>query len=99
MRKLKKSVLLSCLPVKDSTNTFTEETIQSDYKPLEAIFKKPLLSTPKRLQHMLLRLQKYNIDVICKKGRDLHIADFLSRAALPNIQITAVTPQHEIFKI
>jgi hypothetical protein len=74
-------------------------TIHSDYKPLEAIFKKPLLSAPKRLQRMLLRLQKYNIDVIYKKGRDLHIADFLSRAALPNIQITAVTPQHEIFKI
>lgn len=74
-------------------------TIHSDYKPFEAIFKTPLLSAPKRLQRMLLRLQKYNIDVIYKKGRDLHIADFLSRAALPNIQFTAVTPQHEIFKI
>lgn len=35
-------------------------TVQSDHKPLEHIHKKPLLSAPKRLQRMLLRLQKYD---------------------------------------
>ena len=30
--------------------------VESDHKPLEAIFKKSLLSAPKRLQRMLLRL-------------------------------------------
>jgi len=67
-------------------------TLHSDHKPLEAIFKKPLLSAPKRLQRMLLRLQKYNIDVVYKKGRDLHIADFLSRAALPTTK-SNLTPR------
>lgn len=40
--------------------------------------RKPLVSAPKRLQRMLLRLQKYSIDVIYVPGRDT-----LSRAYLP----------------
>lgn len=55
-------------------------TVQSDHKPLEIIFKKSLLSAPKRLQRMLLRLQKYNLDVVYTRGKELYIADTLSRA-------------------
>ena len=33
--------------------------IEIDHKPLEIIFKKSLLSAPKRLQRMFLRLQKF----------------------------------------
>ena len=55
-------------------------TVQSDHKPLETIFKKPLLSAPKRLQRMLLRLQKYNLNVTYTRGKDLFIVDTLSRA-------------------
>ena len=58
--------------------------VESDHKPLEVIFKKPLLSAPKRLQRMLLRLQHYNLDVNYKKGSEMYIADFLSRASLPH---------------
>ncbi|PIK62480.1 hypothetical protein BSL78_00577 [Apostichopus japonicus] len=36
-------------------------TVQSDHKPLEMIAKKPLHRAPKRLQRMLLRLQKYDV--------------------------------------
>lgn len=54
-------------------------TVHSDHKPLETIFKKPLLTAPKRLQRMLLRLQRYLLRVEYKQGKDLHIADFLSR--------------------
>ena len=43
-------------------------TVQSDHKPLESIFKKSLLSAPKRLQQMLLRLQKYNLRVTYTRG-------------------------------
>lgn len=50
-------------------------TVQSDHKPLE-----PLLSAPKRLQRMLLRLQKYDINVIYVPGREMLLADTLSRA-------------------
>ena len=58
--------------------------VESDHKPLEVIFKKPLLSAPKRLQRMLLRLQHYSLDVNYKKGSEMYIADFLSRASLPH---------------
>ena len=58
-------------------------TVQSDHKPLETIFKKPLFSAPKRLQRMLLRLQGYSLDVKYKQGCKMYIADFLSRSALP----------------
>ena len=37
--------------------------IQTDHKPLKSIMKKSLLSTPKRLQRMLLRLQKSELTV------------------------------------
>ena len=58
--------------------------VEADHKPLEVIFKKPLLSAPKHLQHMLLRLQHYNLDVNYKKGSEMYITDFLSRASLPH---------------
>lgn len=55
-------------------------TVQSDHKLLETIFKKSLLAAPKRLQRMLLRLQKYNLRVTYTKGSELYIADTLSGA-------------------
>ncbi len=54
--------------------------IETDHKPLESIFKKSLISAPKRLQRMMLRPQKYNLTVIYKKGSGMYLADTLSRA-------------------
>ena len=56
--------------------------VQSDHKPLEAILKKSLDRAPKRLQAMMLRLQKYNINVTYEPGKTLVLADTLSRAFL-----------------
>ena len=56
--------------------------VESDHKPLETIFKKSLLNAPKRLQRMLLRLQRYEFEVSYKKGTSLLMADPLSRAYL-----------------
>ena len=44
-------------------------TILSDHKPLETIFKKTFITAPKRLQRMLLQLQKYNLLAIYKPGK------------------------------
>ena len=57
--------------------------IQSDHKPLESILKKPLACVPRRLQGMMMRLQKYDYEVLYERGEDLHLADTLSRAHLP----------------
>ena len=54
--------------------------IQSDHKPLEAIFQKPLSSAPRRLQGMMLRIQGYDLHIVYKKGKEMTLADTLSRA-------------------
>ncbi|XP_063441937.1 uncharacterized protein K02A2.6-like [Mytilus trossulus] len=54
----------------------------SDHKPLESIMKKPLHVAPKRLQRMLLRLQKYDKILQYRPGKEMYLADTLSRAYL-----------------
>ena len=50
----------------------------------ESIFKKSLLPAPRRLQRMLLQLLRYSLNIVYKPGKELFIADTLSRAFLPN---------------
>ena len=57
-------------------------TVESDHKPLQSIFKNSLLTAPSRLQRMLLRLQRYNLNVTYKPGSQMYVADHLSRAYL-----------------
>lgn len=59
-------------------------TVKTDHKPLVNIFKKPLLSAPRRLQHMLLNLQRYNLTIEFVTGKENVVADALSRAPLMN---------------
>ena len=44
--------------------------VQTDHKPLESIFKRSLISALKRLQRMMLRLQKYHLKAMYKKGSE-----------------------------
>ncbi|XP_066970068.1 uncharacterized protein [Macrobrachium rosenbergii] len=55
-------------------------TVITDHQPLVSIVKKPLTCAPKRLQARLLRVQEYNFEVVYKSGKDIPIADALSRA-------------------
>ena len=59
--------------------------IETDHKPLESIVLKPLNAAPKRLQRMLLRLQKFNLNVKYKEGRQMYLADTLSRAPVSEV--------------
>lgn len=56
--------------------------VQSDHKPLQSILLKPLLTAPKRLQRMLLALQRYNFSLEFVPGNRIFIADLLSRLHL-----------------
>lgn len=58
----------------------SEVTIKTDHHPLIAIFKKPLLKVPKRLQQMRLALQRYSPKIVYIKGKENVVADGLSRA-------------------
>lgn len=59
--------------------------VESDHKPLEVICKKSLQGAPKRLQRMLLRLQRFDFEILYKKGTEMYLADALSRAYLPHV--------------
>ena len=74
-------------------------TVENDHKPLMTIFKKSILSSPKRLQRMRLRLMKYNLEVIYKPGPQMYISDTLSRASLPLPKVQPRTPEYLIYAI
>jgi len=67
--------------------------IDTDHKPLESIMKKSLSSAPKRLQRMLLRLQKFDLEISYRNGTEMHLADQLSRAYLALVKQDTVDTQ------
>ena len=69
--------------------------VGSDHKSLQFIFQKPLHAVPKCLQCMLLRLQKYSLHVFYKRGKELYLADTLSRAYLPEVNALDLIPELE----
>ena len=58
--------------------------IQSDHKPLEMIHLKNLAAAPQRLQRMLLRIQPYDIVIKYKPGKEVTLADSMSRQPCSN---------------
>ena len=72
-------------------------SVETDHKPLEAIVRKALNSGPQRLQRMLLRLQRYNLEIRNKKGKEMFLADTLSRAFLPDANVSEFV--HELEEI
>ena len=61
----------------------TRVKVQSDHKPLEAIITKPISRAPARLQRMLPQIQKYDIAITYSPGKQMAVADTLSRAVQP----------------
>ncbi|UYV64882.1 K02A2.6-like, partial [Cordylochernes scorpioides] len=60
--------------------------VQTDHKPLLTIFKKSILKAPQRLQRMLLRLQRYNLELEHVQGSQMHLADIFSRACIKDVR-------------
>ena len=58
--------------------------VETDHKPLEMISLKILTSAPSTLQRMLLRIQDYDMTIKYRPGRDMLVADAMSR--LPSNQ-------------
>jgi len=74
--------------------------VETDHKPLISIFKKSIESCPARLQRMMIRLQKYKFELVYKRGKELFIADALSRSYgetsdlnLPNLETEEIEAQ------
>ena len=54
-------------------------TVETDHKPLVSIWCKTIVTASPRLQHLLLRLAQYDLDIVYLKGKKNVIADALSR--------------------
>ncbi|UYV79770.1 K02A2.6-like [Cordylochernes scorpioides] len=52
--------------------------VETDHRPLETIFKKPLSKAPPRLQRIFLQIQQYDLRIKYKKEKELLTADLLS---------------------
>ena len=74
-------------------------TIETDHEPLITIMKKPLHSAPMRLQKMKLQLQRYTFNLIYKAGKELHIADTLSRAYIPRDEEEEEEEEFEVLEL
>lgn len=71
--------------------------VESDHKPLQSIFQKSIHSAPCRLQRMMLRLQRFNLEVKYKPGAQMYVADHLSRASLADS--TSKSDNFQVFAI
>ena len=74
-------------------------TVETDHKPLVTILNKPLHSAPTRLQKMIMILYRYDIKLVYKKGQELHIADALSRAYLPETEEENADENFEVMSV
>ena len=77
------AVVFGCTKFHDYIYGMPKVEVESDHKPLEAILRKPLHQAPLRLQKMIMTTQKYSLDVTYRPGKQLVLADTLSRAFLP----------------
>ena len=73
------AVVFGCTRFHDFIYRVNDFTVESDHKPLETILKKPLCQAPLCLQKMILTVQKYSLNVIYRPGKELSLADTLSR--------------------
>lgn len=66
-----------------------EISVETDHKPLIALFHKPLNDCPLRIQRMMIRLQRYSLTVTYTPGKLMFTADTLSRAVDPKEPVSS----------
>ncbi|XP_055527227.1 uncharacterized protein K02A2.6-like [Wyeomyia smithii] len=93
------AILFACVRFDQLIVGNPKAVVKTDHRPLINIFQKPLLSAPRRLQHMLLNLQRYNLSVMYVTGKDNVVADALSRAPLTSNETVNEYRKLNIFKV
>ena len=81
------AIVFACEQFTDYIYGRASVNIETDHKPPEIIFRKSLSQAPKRLQMMILRLQKFDLQVKYLKGPQLLISDTCSRAFIHEINM------------
>jgi hypothetical protein len=59
--------------------------VESDHKPLVGLLDKSIASCSPRIQRIRLQVQRFDFQLIYKPGKELFIADTLSRAPSPRV--------------
>ena len=59
--------------------------VESDHKPLVGLIDKPIASCTPRIQRLRMQLQRFDFNLTYKPGKELFIADTLSRAPSPHL--------------
>jgi len=77
------AVVFGCTKFHDYIYGMSNVDVETDYKPLEIILRKPLHQAPLRLQKMTMTTQKYSLNVTNRPDKKLVLADTLSQAYLP----------------
>ena len=77
----------------------SDVSIESDHKPLENILQKPVHSAPIRIQRMILKLQPYEFKLRYVKGKDLGLADCLSRLPIDTVGHQSMDDELMVLKI
>ncbi|XP_053685886.1 uncharacterized protein K02A2.6-like [Sabethes cyaneus] len=89
------AILFACVRFDQLIVGNPKTIIKTDHKPLVNLFQKPLLSAPRRLQHMLLNLQRCRLTIEFVTGKENVVADALSRAPI-NAKEKDLTPESVI---
>jgi hypothetical protein len=79
------AVVFACIRFNQYIAGNSKIIVKTDHRPLINIVNKPLIEAPKRLQMMLLTLQKYNVKLQFIQGRENVVADTLSRAPVEEV--------------
>ena len=76
-------------------------TIETEHKPLESIWKKTIMSTSPRLQRLLLKMARYDVEIRYIQGNTNVIADAIPRVSymepplkedeVPLLEVNAIT--------
>ena len=68
--------------------------VETDHSPLKQIFKKDIEEAPARLQSLLLRCMKFDIEVRYRRGESIPVADAKSRVCT-TMKVTRTGQQSE----
>ena len=95
--EIRKKLLAQVFGMEDNHHhVYVQKVILWTYhKLLVSILQKPLASVFKRLQSLLLRLQQYDCEIYYKPGKEMLLADTLSRAYSEEYERSATEPEVE----
>ena len=79
------TIVFGCHKFHDYIYGLPHISVKTDHKPLESILSNPIHAAPARLQRMVMSVQRYAIQVSYIPGKELLVADALSRSPLPDL--------------